>query len=99
MSEHPGSDAAATALGASGSWFDPEGVAREAMSKDPGLDSGLAFRLAKKAGAILSEDPDADGPEVARKLLVANRETGASPVNCIATAAVSHRLDVGPTPR
>jgi hypothetical protein len=96
MSEQPGSDAV---VGGIGSWYDPEVVAREAMSKDPGLDSGLALRLAKEAGAILAEDPDAAGPEVARKLLVDNRKTGATPVNCIATAAVSHRLDAGPAPR
>jgi hypothetical protein len=99
MSEHPGSDAAATAAGISGSWFDPELVARDAMSKDPGLDSGLALRLAKEAGSILADDPNADGPEVARKLLVDNRETGATPANCIAAAAVSHRLNAGPSPR
>ena len=68
------------------------------MSKDPGLSSGLALRLAREAGAILARHPDADGPEVARQLLVANRETGATPVNCIATAAVSHRQDAGPAP-
>lgn len=72
-------------------WFDSEIVAREAMSKDPGLPSGLALRMAREAGEILAEDPDADAPELSRRLLVANRETGATPANCIATAAVAHR--------
>jgi hypothetical protein len=72
-------------------WFDPEVVAREAMSKDPGLSSGLALRMAREAGEILAEDPAADAPELSRRLLMANRETGATPANCIATAAVTHR--------
>ena len=72
-------------------WFDAEVVAREAMSKDPGLASGLALRMAREAGEILVEDPDADAPELSRRLLVANRQTGATPANCIATAAVAHR--------
>jgi hypothetical protein len=72
-------------------WFDHEVVAREAMSKDPGLASGLALRMAREAGEILAEDPHADAPELSRRLLVGNRETGATPANCIATAAVAHR--------
>lgn len=72
-------------------WYDPEVVAREAMSKDPGLSSGLALRLAREAGDVLSDNPRADAPEIARRLLIANRETGATPANCIATAAVMHR--------
>lgn len=99
MSEQPGSAAAGSPLGASGSWYDPEVVAREAMSKDPGLPSGVALRLAREAAAILAADPDADSPQVARQLLVDNREVGASPINCIATAAVAHRWDVGPATR
>jgi hypothetical protein len=99
MSEQPGSDAAVSAAGVSGSWYDPEVVAREAMSKDPSLSYGVALRLAREAGSVLADDPDADSPAIARQLLVANREIGASPVNCVATAAVSHRLEVGPTPR
>lgn len=77
-------------------WFDHEVVARDAMSKDPGLSSGLALRLAREAGEILVEDPRADAPELSRRLLVANRETGATPANCIATAAVAHREQVSP---
>jgi hypothetical protein len=77
-------------------WFDHEVVAREAMSKDPGLSSGLALRLAREAGEILVEEPQADAPELGRRLLVANRETGATPANCIATAAVAHRARAAP---
>jgi hypothetical protein len=91
------SDHAATTSGSSaGSWFDPEVVARVAMSKDPGLSSGLALRLAREVGEMLAEDPDADAPELARQLLIGNRETGATPANCIATAAVLHRQESGP---
>lgn len=72
-------------------WFDAEVVAREAMSKDPGLASGLALRMAREVGEILAEDAAADAPELSRRLLVANEETGATPANCIATAAVAHR--------
>src|SRR5947209_9201489 len=74
-------------------WFDAQVVARDAMSKDPGLPSGLALRMAREAGEILAEDPTADAPELSRRLLLANRETGATPANCIATAAVAHRED------
>ena len=95
MSDPAVSSAASGAAGRSDrtspAWFDPEVVARQAMSKDPGLSSGLALRMAREAGEILAEDPAADAPELSRRLLVANRETGATPANCIATAAVAHR--------
>ncbi|HSP37566.1 MAG TPA: hypothetical protein VLR26_07425 [Frankiaceae bacterium] len=87
---------AAPAGGGAGSWFDPEVVARDAMSKDPGLPSGLALRLAREAGEMLADEPDMDAPDLARRLLVANRETGATPANCVATAAVLHRHEAGP---
>jgi hypothetical protein len=70
--------------------YDPEVVAREAMSKDPGLSSGLALRLAREAGEILTATPDADAPDVARQLLAGSPESGATPANCVATAAVAH---------
>jgi hypothetical protein len=69
--------------------YDPELVARNAMSKDPGLSSGLASRLAREAGEILGAEPDADAPDIARRLLAGSPETGATPANCVATAAVA----------
>lgn len=70
--------------------FDVEAVARLAMSKDPGLPSGLALRLAREAGEILQQQPDADAPDLSRQLLAASPETGATPANCVATAAIAH---------
>lgn len=70
--------------------YDPETVARDAMSKDPGLSPGLATRLAREAGEILAAEPDADAPDIARRLLAGSPETGATPANCVATAAVAH---------
>lgn len=90
------SDPAASSERTGPPWFDHEVVARDAMSKDPGLSSGLALRLAREAGEILLEDPRADAPELSRRLLVANRETGATPANCIATSAVAHREQAAP---
>lgn len=93
MSDDAGSfsDSSGSQPSAAGSWYDPEVVAREAMSKDPGLSAGLALRMAREAGEILRSEPDADAPELGRRLFMANRETGASPANCVATAAVAHR--------
>ncbi len=71
--------------------FDVEAVARSAMSKDPGLPSGLALRLAREAGEILQRQPDADAPELSRQLLAGSPETGATPANCVATSAVAYR--------
>jgi len=73
----------------SGRRYDPEIVARDAMSKDPGLSPGLATRLAREAGDILAAEPDADAPDVARRLLAGSPETGATPANCVATSAVA----------
>jgi hypothetical protein len=75
---------------ASGRHYDPEIVARDAMSKDPGLSAGLATRLAREAGEILAAEPDADAPDIARRLFAGSPETGATPANCVATAAVAH---------
>jgi hypothetical protein len=71
--------------------FDVEAVARLAMSKDPGLPSGLALRLAREAGEILRQRPDTEAPDLSRQLLVGSPETGATPANCVATAAIAHR--------
>jgi hypothetical protein len=71
--------------------FDVEAVARSAMSKDPGLPSGLALRLAREAGEILQRQPDTDAPDLSRQLLAGSPETGATPANCVATAAIAHR--------
>ena len=51
------------------SGYDPEVVAREAMSKDPGLSSGLALRLAREAGEILADEPGRRRPGARRRLL------------------------------
>jgi hypothetical protein len=77
------------ASGRSARRYDPELVARNAMSKDPGLSSGLATRLAREAGEILDAEPDADAPDIARRLFAGSPETGATPANCVATAAVA----------
>jgi hypothetical protein len=84
--------------GARGSAFDVEAVARAAMSKDPGLDSGLALRMAREAGEILAGEPALDAPELSRRLLAASPETGATPANCVATAAIGHRASAGLPP-
>ena len=84
-------DLAATSAEEHGRGFDVEAVARLAMSKDPGLPSGLALRLAREAGEILARNPTADAPELSRQLLAGSPETGATPANCIATAALAHR--------
>jgi hypothetical protein len=60
------------------------------MSKDPGLSSGLARRLAREAGEILRATPDAQAPDIARQLFANSPETGATPANCVASAAVAH---------
>jgi hypothetical protein len=77
--------------------YDPEVVARQAMSKDPGLDSGLALRLAREAATILAELPEWDAPELSRRLLAGSPETGATPANVVATAAVTYCLQSGVT--
>lgn len=59
------------------------------MSKDAGLSSGLALRLAREAGEILAAEPEADAPALSRRLLAGSPETGATPANCVATAAVA----------
>jgi hypothetical protein len=69
--------------------YDPEIVARNAMSKDPGLPAGLAIRLAREAGEILAAEPDSDAPDIARRLFAGSPETGATPANCVAAAAVA----------
>ncbi|MDQ1630301.1 MAG: hypothetical protein QOC80_273 [Frankiaceae bacterium] len=75
--------------------FDVEAVARLAMSKDPGLPSGLALRLAREAGEILRQHPDVEPPDLSRQLLAGSPETGATPANCVATAAIAHRNGAG----
>jgi hypothetical protein len=75
--------------------YDPEIVARDAMSKDPGLQPGLASRLAREAGEMLATEPDAEAPDIARRLFAASPETGATPANCVATAAVAHLRQPG----
>jgi hypothetical protein len=88
----PVSDDAAPSAGSptGGRGYDPEVVARNAMSKDPGLDAGLALRLAREAEEILRSTPGADAPDIARQLFAGSPETGATPANCVATAAVDH---------
>ncbi len=76
--------------GSAGRRFDADIVARDAMSKDPGLAPGLATRLAREAGEILAAEPDADAPDIARRLFAGSPETGATPANCVAAAAVAH---------
>jgi hypothetical protein len=77
--------------------YDPEVVARQAMSKDPGLESGLALRLAREAGEFLADMPEWDAPELSRRLLAGSPETGATPANCVATAAVAYCRESGVT--
>jgi hypothetical protein len=80
---------------AAASSYDPQVVARDAMSKDPGLSSGLALRLAREAGEILATMSDWDAPELSRRLLADSPETGATPANCVAKAAVEHCRGTG----
>ena len=91
-------EASSTGPVAGGRRYDPEIVARDAMSKDPGLSAGLALRLAREAGQILATAPNCEAPDLSRQLLAGSPETGATPANCVATAAVAHCREAGQSP-
>jgi len=68
--------------------YDADWVAASARSQDPGLPELLARELAGRAWHHLREVGALDAPEVARRLLTEFPQTGATPANVVARAAV-----------
>ncbi len=68
--------------------YDAAWVAQSARSADPGLPEALAHELAAAAWGHLRAVGELDAPEVARRLLADNPQTGASPAAVVARAAV-----------
>ena len=75
--------------GAPAGSFDADWVASAAQQQDPGLPLETAQLLAGQAWAQLCEIGELDAPALARALLSANPEVGATPSNVVATATVS----------
>lgn len=77
--------------GAGGDAADSVGPAERivlgAMSHDPGLDEGLARRLAAAALEYVNTGVDPqDAPELARRMLAGDSEAGASAASVVAAA-------------
>jgi hypothetical protein len=70
--------------------LDPVDVAAAARRKDPGLPAETAELLAGQVPALLPEAGDEGAPGLARALLAANPDVGATACNVVATAAVDH---------
>ena len=68
--------------------YDVDWVAASARTADPGLPEETACLLAAQAWEHLREIRELDAPEVARRLLVDNRQSGATAANVVAVAAV-----------
>jgi hypothetical protein len=79
--------------------YDPERVAAAARSADPGLPEEDALRLAREAWRHVREVGCDDAPELARRLMAASKQTGATPATVVAKAAVDHCQDLGIDPR
>lgn len=69
------------------------------MQADPGLPEEDAGRLAREAWQHLREVGCEDAPEIARRLMAGPNQTGATPANVIAMAAVNHCQDQGIDPQ
>jgi hypothetical protein len=69
---------------------DPADVAAAARRKDPGLPAETAELLAGQVPGLLAEAADEGAPGLARALLAANPDVGATACNVVATAAVDH---------
>ena len=78
--------------------FDADWVAAAARQSDPGLPAETASLLAGQAWAHLREIGELDAPALARALLAANPDVGATPCNAVATAAVAFCESYGVTP-
>jgi hypothetical protein len=68
--------------------YDPDRVAGNACTKDPGLPEELARELAVYAWDHLRAIGELDAPELARRLLADHPDAGATPANVVARAAV-----------
>jgi hypothetical protein len=68
--------------------YDVDRVASSARTADPGLPEETASLLARQAWDHLKSIGELDAPEVARRLLVDNRQSGATAANVVAVAAV-----------
>ena len=66
--------------------YDADWVAATARQKDPGLPEETARLLAQEAGTHLRAGA-ADAPDLARRLLAAHPESGATAANMVARAA------------
>ena len=69
--------------------FDADWVAAAARQQDPGLPPETAALLAGQAWQHLREIGELDAPALARALLAANPDVGATPCNAVATAAIA----------
>jgi hypothetical protein len=76
---------------------DPAAIAAAARRKDPGLPVETAELLANQLPQLLSEAADDGAPGLARALLAANPDVGATACNVVATAAVEHLSHPEPT--
>jgi len=79
--------------------YNADRVAAAAMSADPGLPEEDAARLAREAWQHLRDVGADDAPEIARRLMAGPNQTGATPANVVARAAVDHCQDRGIDPR
>jgi hypothetical protein len=68
--------------------YDADWVAASARTADPGLPEETACMLAGQAWEHLRSTGELDAPEVARRLLADNRQSGATAANVVAVAAV-----------
>lgn len=75
-----------------------DAVTAAARRADPGLPAETAQLLAADAGRALQRDPTADGPAVARALLVDHPQAGATACNMVATAALNFLAGQGEEP-
>ncbi len=66
--------------------YDVARVVADARAADPGLPAETARLLAQEAEAYL-RDGAADAPDLARRLLAAHPESGATAANMVARAA------------
>ena len=79
--------------------YDPDKVAAAARRADPGLPEEDAARLAREAWQHLREAGCEDAAEIARRLMAGPSQTGATPANVVAKAAVDHCQDRGIDPQ
>ena len=74
-----------------------ERIVLRAMSRDPGLEEGLARRFTELVLEYFGADVDPvaadDAPELARRLMASEPEWGASPATVVAAAAVDVLAD------